>query len=359
MEKILVYGMTDTAGGMESYVMTMYRNIPKDKITFDFVTDWDKMAYQDEVLAGGSIIHHIPKKSDSIIGQITAFSKILKKHKEYKKVYFNIMNAGSFLNMIAPILFGRKIIVHSHNSFDEKVRLHKTFKGIMNFFADIKLACSEGAARHMFTEKTIKNGDYRVIRNAINTEKFAFDKQKREQKRQELGITDKFAVLHVGRMVNQKNPIYLIDIFAELLKIKPNSVLLYAGIGEMENEIKEYANKLGISGSIKFLGACSDIPGLMCAADVFLLPSKYEGLAIVAVEAQMSDLKCFFSDNFPVEEITLTDNVRFLSIEANAAVWASEIAKTEITARRDMTLQISQKGYNIKNEIEKLLSAIS
>ncbi len=358
MEKILVYGMTDTAGGMESYVMTMYRNIPKDKIQFDFVTDWDKMAYADEVLAGGSVIHHIPKKSESILGQIAAFSKILKNHKEYKKVYFNIMNAGGFINMIAPILFGRKIIVHSHNSFDEKVRLHKTFKGILNRFADVKLACSLGAAEHMFTGKTLKNGEFTVIRNAINTEKFVFDSKKREQKRRELGISDKFTVLHVGRIVNQKNPIYLIDIFSELLKIKPDSILLYAGVGEMEEEVKAHAEHLGITSSVRFLGAYSDIAALMQAADVFLLPSKYEGLAIVAIEAQTADLKCFFSDRFPINEITLTNNITFLNIEDSAAVWAEKIAETELTPRRDRTEDITRNGYNIKSEIEKLLSVI-
>ncbi len=359
MERILVYGMTDTAGGMESYIMTMYRNIPKDKITFDFVTDWDNMAYSEEVLAGGSVIHRIPKKSESIFGQILAFSKILKNHKEYNKVYFNIMNAGSFLSMIAPILFGRKIIVHSHNSFDEKVRLHKTFKGIMNLFADVKIACSVGAAEHMFTKKTLKRGEFTVIRNAINTEKFVFDNEKREQKRRELGIADKFAVLHVGRIVNQKNPLFLIEIFAELLKIKPDSVLLYAGVGEMEQEVKTHAKQLGVFDSVQFLGACSDIPALMQAADVFLLPSKYEGLAIVAIESQMADLRCFFSDKFPMDEITLTDNIKFLNIEDSAAVWAEEIAKTKLSARRDMTEDITKNGYNINKEIEKLLSVIN
>lgn len=358
MEKILVYGMTDNAGGMESYVMNMYRNIPKDKIQFDFVTDWETMAYEDEVKQNGSAVYHIPKKGESLLGQFKAFSKILKDHKEYKKIYFNIMNAGAFLTMIAPILYGRKIIVHSHNSFDEKVRIHKIFKGVLNFFTDIKLACSYEAAEHMFTKRIIKQGKFKVIRNAINTELFVFDNKKREQKRQELGIADNFAVLHVGRIVNQKNPIYLIDIFAELLKIKPDAVLLYAGVGDMENEVKAYAKSIGVISSIHFLGAYGDVPGLMQAADVFLLPSKFEGLPLVAVEAQTADLKCYFSDNFPKDEISLTDKVCFLNIEESASVWAKKIANTEITIRRDMREEIARHGFNIKDEVEKLLSVI-
>ncbi|MBE6805955.1 MAG: glycosyltransferase family 1 protein [Ruminococcaceae bacterium] len=357
MEKILVYGMTDTAGGMESYLMTMYRNIPKDKITFDFVTDWDKMAYQDEVLAGGSIIHHIPKKSDSIIGQITAFSKILKKHKEYKKVYFNIMNAGSFLNMIAPILFGRKIIVHSHSDFHENVRLHKIFKGIMNKFTSVKLACSIGAAEHMFTKRDINKGNYTVVKNAIDVEKFIFDAQKRDEKRKELGIEDKFAVLHVGRIVNAKNPIYLINIFAELLKMKPDAVLLYAGVGNMESDVRAHAEKLGVSSSIMFLGERGDIPELMCAADVFILPSVFEGFGIVALEAQTADLPCVLSDKLP-DMVEITDNVRFMSIALPAKKWAEEISKITRTTRKNRYSDITKAGYNIKDETEKLLSII-
>lgn len=358
MEKILVYGMTNTAGGMESYMMNMYRNIPKDKVTFDFVTDWDKMVYEEEVLACGSLVHHIPKKSESVFQQISAFCKILKNHKEYKKIYFNIMNAGAFLNMLAPIFYRRKIIVHSHNDFDEKVRLHKTFKGIMNLFADVKLACSVGAAEHMFTKNDIKKGNYTVIKNAIDVDKFVFNAQKRDEKRKELQIEGKFAVLHVGRIVYQKNPIYLIDTFAELLKIKPDSVLLYVGVGNMEQEVRARAEELGVSSAISFLRERRDIPELMCAADVFVLPSVFEGFGMVALEAQTSDLPCVLSDRLP-DMVEVTDNVCFLSVDESPSVWANEIAKTEITARRDMTLAISQKGYNIKNEIEKLLSAIS
>ena len=358
MEKILVYGMTDIAGGMESYVMTMYRNIPKDVISFDFVTDWETMAYEDEVIAGGSKVYHIPKKSESLLGQIKAFSKILKEHKEYKKIYFNIMNAGAFLNMIAPILHGRKIIVHSHNSFDEKIRLHKMFKGIMNKFASVKLACSLGAAEHMFTKKDLKKGKFTVIRNAINVERFAFDEQKRNDTRKQLGIEDKLAVLHVGRIVNQKNPFYLVDIFEELLKINKNAVLVYAGVGELEADVKDYVAKKGIGDAVMFLGAHSDIPSLMNASDIFLLPSKYEGLAIVAIEAQASGLYCFFSDKFPIEEIALTDRVKFMDINLPAASWAKEINGIETSNRRDTTEDITKNGYNIKTEIEKLISVI-
>ena len=357
MEKILVYGMTDNAGGMESYVMTMYRNISKDVIQFDFVTDWQTMAYEDEVKKNGSAVYHIPKKSESLFGQFKAFSKILRKHKEYKKVYFNIMNAGAFLNMLAPILYGRNIIVHSHNDFDEKVRLHKTFKGVMNFFADIKLACSYGAAKHMFTKWDIKKENYTIINNAIEVERFIFDNDKRQEKRAELGIENKFAVLHVGRIVNQKNPIFIIDTFSELLKIKPDSVLLYVGAGDMEKQVKARAEELGISASIQFLGERKDIPELLFAADVFLFPSIFEGFGIAAIEAQAADLMCFVSDRLP-KCVKTTEKICFLDVEQSASIWAKEIAEYQVKERTNRADDITRSGYNIKNEIEKLISII-
>lgn len=357
MEKILVYGMTDTAGGMESYMMNMYRNIPKDKIKFDFVTDWETMAYEDEVRKNGSAVYHIPKKSESLFGQFKAFSKILKEHEEYKKVYFNIMNAGAFLTMLAPILYGRKIIVHSHNDFDEKVRLHKIFKGFMNCFADVKLACSYGAAKHMFTKRDVKKENYTIINNAIEVERFIFDNDKRQQKRKELGIEDKFTVLHVGRIVNQKNPIFIIDTFSELLKIRPDSVLLYVGAGDMQAQVKARAEELGLNSSIRFLGERNDIPELLFSADVFLFPSIFEGFGIVAVEAQAADLMCFVSDRLP-KCVKATEKIRFLNVEQSAYIWAKEISQYQVKERTNRADDITKSGYNIKNEIEKLISII-
>lgn len=356
-QKILVYGMTDNKGGIEAYLMNMYRNIDASKLRFDFVVDWETMAYADEVEKNGSLIHYIPAKSKQPIKQITDFIKILKNHKEYRTVYFNILNAGSAFNMIAPFLMGRRIVVHSHNGSDDNMKLHKIFMIPLNILTDARLACSELAAEYMFGPAYLKKNKVKIINNAIKISDYTFDPEKRNKKREELGLENNLTILHAGRMANQKNPLFLIEIFAEILKKEPTAILLYAGQGPMEDEVKEYSQKLGVADNIKFLGMRSDVPELMQAADVFLLPSKYEGLPVVGIEAQTADLKCFLSDRIS-PAVKITDAMHFLSIDASPQIWAEEILKSEISSRISRDGEITQAGYNIDNETQKLVEEL-
>ncbi len=357
-KRILVYGMTDNRGGIESYIMNFYRHIDKEKLTFDFIIDFKEMAYEHEVTAAGSKVLKIHPKSKHPIGHLASFYKILKNHPEYDTVYFNILNASSAYSMVVPFLLRRTIIVHSHNGSNDNMKLHKVFKNLLNFFADKRLACSELAARYMFGDKYVDKGKVTVINNAICVDDFTFNPEERFNKRKELGLCDEFAVLHVGRMENQKNPMYLLDIFGELLSLEPSAVLIYVGTGSMEDEVKNRAREKGISENIKFLGMRNDVSELMQAADVFLLPSKYEGLPIVAIEAQTSDLQCFLSKNISLEA-KITENVHFISIDALPSVWADEIIKFDRSERKSLNMEIEQAGYDIEKETDNLVKILS
>lgn len=352
-KEILVFGMTDNKGGIESYLMNMFRCIDPKKIRFDFIVDWKKMAYDKEVLEKGSKIYYIPSKSSHPLKHLIKFFKILKDNKQYKTVYFNILNAGVAYSMVIPFLLRRRIVVHSHNGSDDNMRLHRFFMKPLSFFADRKLACSELAAEHMFGNKAVEKGEVTIINNAISVEDYIFNPERRLSKRQELGLDSKLTVLHVGRITNQKNPMYLLDIFEQLLKSAPDAVLLYAGVGDMEDEVKNSAKEKGIAEKISFLGVRDDISELMQAADAFLLPSKYEGLPIVAIEAQTADLQCFLSESIS-SEVKITENVHFFSIDASPSVWSDGILKYCDMQRKDRSPEITSAGYNIKNEADKL-----
>lgn len=352
-KKVLVYGMTENFGGIESYIMNLYRTIDKSALTFDFLTDWETMAFEEEVKRCGSEVFHIPAKSKSLSAHQKAISKILKDHAEYRTVYFNILNAGAFFSVLPCLMKGRKTVIHSHNSSDCNMKLHRLCKLPLNIAANKKIACSEPAAVHMFGKKALEKGKVTLIRNAIKISDYSFNPDVRKAKRAELGLGDEFTVIHVGRMSEEKNPVFLIDIFSAIVSVRPNSVLLYAGAGALEEKIKAHAKAAGISDNIRFLGLRRDINELLQAADVFLLPSLFEGLPISAIEAQAADLNCFISDNVS-KEIALTNRVYLLSLDLSASAWAEKITEIGVSDRKNREAEITEKGYNLNVEAEKV-----
>ena len=343
MKTILVYGMTNNRGGIESYIMNIYRHMDKSRLQFDFVTDFPEMAYADEVQSGGSRIHYIPGKRKAPLKHLLAFRRILREHPEYDTVYFNILNAGAAYTMRVAKQMGRRIITHSHNGSDCNMRLHRFFQKSLLRCTDVKLACSAVAGKYMYGDLQ----DVHIIPNAIDLNAYVFSKDVRENKRRELSLAeDAFAVLHVGRLAEQKNPLFLLEIFSEIAKRNSRAVMLYVGAGEMKEEILACVRNLRMEDKVRFLGMRKDVEELYQAADVFLLPSLFEGFPIVGIEAQASGLPCFFSDRI-TRELALTELARFYPLELGASGWAEEILKLALPERTGWETVLADKGYSI------------
>lgn len=349
MERILVYGMTDNPGGIETYLLNMSRKLNRGKINFDFVTDFTSIAYEKELCAMGCKIYYIPAKSKDLKGHISELNKILKNHKEYHTVYFNILEAGAAITMAVPFLQRKKIVVHSHNGATDKVKLHKYMKPFLNFMAKEYAACSQVAASFMFTDKIVSSGKVLIVPNVIDAEKYEFDQTVRDRYRKLLNVEDNHVICHVGRLSNQKNPFRMLEIFREVLKKDMSARLISVGTGELEEEVHAYAKKIGIYDKIKFLGRRKDVAEILQASDVFFLPSLYEGLPIVAIEAQASGLWCVLSENI-TEEINITGNVTFLKLDELDSVWVEELCKRMQFERRAMSKVIIEKGFDIYNQ---------
>ena len=210
---ILVYGMTDNPGGIETYLMNQLRQLDREKVMFDFVTDFSTMAYADEATALGAKIYYIPAKSKGVFAHWKALSEILKAHPEYQKVYFNVLDAGAAITELIPWLFGRTIITHSHNGSTDRLRLHRLCRPFLNLFTKKRFACSALAAAYMFGKRKAA-----VIPNMIAAADYAYDPSVRQEKRAALDVADRFVVCHVGRLSHQKNPLGVLDIFAEVYK---------------------------------------------------------------------------------------------------------------------------------------------
>lgn len=352
MNRILVYGMTANPGGIESYVMNQFSLLDKEKAVFDFVVDFPEMCYADSVTEMGSKIHFIPAKGKKLFSHWLAFHKILKAHPEYKKVYFNILDAGAVFTMIIPWLMGREIIVHSHNGSTEKMRLHKLCKPFLKVLAKKRYACSKVASQYMFDTT-----DVDVIPNAIDCEKYKYSASIRNSKRAELGIDENtLAVCFVGRLMYQKNVHFLTKVFAEIQNKKPDSVLLVVGDGEEKEKMISDSTELGIIENVKFLGRRNDVAEILQAADVYVMTSFFEGLSVVAVEAQASGLPCVFSDGMS-EETKINDNVNFVSLNESADKWADIVIKAAKQPRHTEQTAIQAAGYDLScpNDVQKNL----
>lgn len=352
MNRILVYGMTDNLGGIESYVMNEMALLDKSKAAFDFIVDFPEMSYSREATALGSKIHFIPAKGKKLFAHLKAFYKVLKAHPEYKKVYFNILDAGAAFSMLIPWIMGRKIIVHSHSSNTAKMKLHRLCKPFVNLFASKRLACSKVAAEYMFGAKQAV-----IIPNSIDCEKYLFNENKRTKIREQLNIEEnQFVICCVGRLSPEKNLFRLLEIFGEILKKNTNSVLLSVGDGPQKEELKDFANRLGVADKVRFLGRRNDVCDILQACDCFVMTSFFEGLSIVAIEAQASGLPCIFSGGMSVET-KLNPNVCFVSLEESSEEWAKAILGFQNEPRVKDVSALQKAGYdrNAPNDAQKEL----
>lgn len=353
-ERILVYGMTNNAGGIETYLLNIFRNLDKSKVMFDFVTDFSEIICKEELQNAGAKIYYIPAKGKHLLGHWRSLIHIVKSHPEYKIFYFNLLDAGGVFSAFIPWLYGKKIIVHSHNGDTSNKIVHILSKPFLNKMIWRHVACSKVAVVHMFGKNC---PDCVIIPNAIDAKKYRYNQERRIQIRRKWKLEDAFVVCHIGRMAYAKNPKAVIDIFDGIYAHNKQAQLLYAGAGDLEYEIKEYVTEKESKAQINFLGIRNDIVDILLAADVLLLPSFYEGLPIVAIEAQAAGLPCILSDRI-TKEICLTEDVYFVSLEEPIEQWVGIIEKAAKRGRKDTFGQIRRSGYDlstINHYIEVLL----
>lgn len=355
MERILVYGMTSNRGGIEAYLYNYLMQIaPKKNIIFDFATDYKSIAYEDELKKIGCKIYYIPSRRENLIMHMRKLREIVKKHKEYKKIYFNILSAAEVFTVLSICgIPGRKKVVHSHNNSVKAIWKHRILRPLLNIITDQKIACSESAGEFMFGEKYIRKNKVTILNNAINLEKYLYSSDIRERVRKTQNLEDKFIVGHVGRLCYQKNTSFVIDIFCEIYKKCKNSEMIIIGDGEDRQLIESYIKEKKMGNSIKLLGMRKDVSDFMQAMDAFLLPSRFEGLPVVAVEAQAAGLPCFLSDHI-TEKTDVTGNVQFLSLDKTAEEWADAILKRKNWVRLNTIELMRNAGYDIAVEAEKL-----
>ena len=346
-------------GGVEAVVMNYYRFIDKDKVQFDFICDSDST--------------NIPKKEiESLGGRVIIcppYQKLPKYLKELKRIFkennYQIVHSNINVLSVFPLYAAKKAkvpirIAHSHSTTNKKEKkknlLKQVLRPLSKIYATDYFCCSELSGRWLFGDKEYDKGNIFLLNNAIDLDKFKYDEKVRKAKRKELNIKDTIKVIgHLGRFVEQKNHRFLIYIFNEIHKKDKNTLLLLAGQGPLMDEMKQKVKDLNLEDSVRFLGQRSDAAELYQAFDLFLLPSLYEGLPVVGVEAQASGNLCYLSDDM-TKETKVLDSTKFMSLSQSAEEWADNIIKDlETYKKHDTKEEVSEYGFNIEKEAKKLV----
>lgn len=332
-------------GGAETMCMELYRNMDKEKIQFDFVKHTSNIGqYENEITDLGGRIFEAPKFSGyNLISYANWWKKHFLLHPEHKIVHGHYFTISYIYFLIAKHM-NRLTIAHSHSSGIKtaslKYWLAEKFVKMVECVADYRFACSEQAGKWMYPHK-----DFYILHNAIDLEKFSFSLEKRVAIRHMFHLKDELVLGSVGNFTNAKNPLGLVDVFCEISKIYSNAKLLWVGDGPLRKEAEKKVEEIGLSKTVIFTGVRSDVDQLMQAMDVFLLPSLWEGLPVVTVEAQAAGLPCLISDAVS-REAAITDLCAFLP-HSNPALWADAIRNLNLV-RRDTREEIRRSGYDIR-----------
>jgi glycosyltransferase involved in cell wall biosynthesis len=337
-------------GGAEAMIMSLYRNIDRNKVQFDFVVNesTSEYAHEAEIRRLGGRIFHVPRYT---ISNYTRYKKewikLLNEHPEWKIIHGH-HTSPAFIYLNIAKKHNRVTIAHSHIAGCEK-SLKAYSKVILRYplryISKYMFACSAMAATWMFGKHS--KSTY-VLNNAIDSEKFIYNTSIRNEVRKNLQIEDKFVVGHIGRFNLQKNHKFLIEIFNKVHDSYSDSVLLLVGDGELRASIEKQVAELGLKDSVIFLGSRSDVTELLQAMDVFTFPSLYEGLGIVAIEAQAAGMPTIVAETIP-EEAYITELIEKEYLSSSPAEWANRILKYSAGFEREDTSPIiKSNGYDIR-----------
>lgn len=354
MIRVLQIGLGSNPGGIENCIMNYYRAIDHTKFQFDFVDIYGKgLVYEDEIKNLGGKVYHLTSYKKAPQRMAMQLKKIIREN-EYKIIHINMLSAANMIPVLVSCNYKKaKVIVHSHNSAVPKGWVRKILNKINIYFLRKfpieKWGCGKKAGNWMWG-KQFKNEN--IVFNAVDIEKFQKNSFIRNQIKTQCGfLRDDKIIGFVGRLSEQKNPLFLIDIIKELRNYFSNVKLLIVGDGDLRCKMEEKIENLGLKNLVYFAGVQKNVNDWYQAMDLFVLPSLFEGLPVVGIEAQANELPCFISDRVTTE-INLTGTVTYLPIDKGADIWAT--AMSNVLTKKQERKIIFPKQYQIQYAIKKL-----
>lgn len=353
----IVIGKMDS-GGKKNLVMEYYRHIDRNEVQFDFICDSDSQAIpNEEIKSLGGRVYKIPPYQ-RIVANMHAMMKICKENK------YSIMHAWNSTMNLFPMMVAKRVgipvrisesLSMAHEG-DWKTRIKKVLRPMSKWFATHYMSCGEDCGRWQFGDELFDAGKVDVFKTVINTKYNEFNREIREKTRKEFGWEDKIVVGHIGRFTPQKNSVHLIEIFAAVAKKEPKAVLCLIGDGELKTNMMTRIEELGIKDQVNYLGRREDIQQFYNAMDCFLLPSLYEGLPVVGLEAESCGLPMFFSTEV-TREANACELGHFIGLDKSEEYWADEILrsiKENMPTRRSHAKEVADAGFDSASEALRL-----
>ena len=335
-------------GGAETMVMNLYRNIDRTKVQFDFIIHTkEKQDYNDEILSLGGKIFTFPSFNLlNIFFLRKIWKSFFKTHPEYKILHSHVRSYASIYLPIAK-KNGLITIIHSHsisNGKGVKSLLKSLLQLPLRKQADYCFACSEKAGKWLFGKRTTRQKKFVIVKNGIDLSKFEYDEEIRKKLRVQFGLTGRVVYASIGRLHKSKNHKFLLRVFKRIHARDTESRLLIVGDGPLRDSIKKTVDSLGLNDCVIMKESVSNVAGIYQIADCVLIPSKWEGLCMVAIEAQASGTYVICSDCVPAD-VLVTENIERL--ELNIKAWV-EAANTEKFRKVSCVPAIKKAGYDIK-----------
>lgn len=359
MKRTLIWGMTENWGGIESVLFNYVSNSNRNEIRFDFITTFKSVPRSKDLENIGCKIYYICSRRSNYFKYKNELDAFFREHaSEYDAVWLNdCMFANIDVLKLAKKYKIKKRIIHAHNSNylgggKSRIIRHKMNSLFLSKYATDYWACSQLAGKWSFSQKILASSNYRVINNAIDCEKYSFNPIKRNEIRSALDIDDNiFVIGHVGRFDYQKNHPYLLKIMKNICSVENDIILLSIGTGSDWEAIKKQTKEMKLNDKIMFLGQRSDMADLFQAMDIFVLPSHFEGLPVVLVEAMAAGLPCIISDTVTKEAGIIPELCRFESIDNNVDKWVSDIREIKkMNSRKNTFKEMKLAGYDIKTQ---------
>lgn len=364
MKRLLCILSSLDTGGAETFMMKIFRSLPED-FKIDFIVSAKTGFYEKEVVELGGRIFRVPLRTKHPIKTFKAIYDVVKQN-HYTHILKLCDTPIGLYDLLAAKMGGAKVLcVRSCNAGSSTSKLgamvNDFLRAFFNYMADVKLAPSRLAAEFTFGKAEVETGKVNFIHNGVDLNVYKYDEENRRKVRSEFGITDEQLVVgHIGRFNQQKNHKFLIEVFAEVLKQKPDALLMLVGDGEKKSEIKEQIKSLGIEESVIFTGIRSDVPALLSAMDVFVFPSFYEGMPNTVIEAQATGLPCVIADTI-TEEVNLTSIIQRLSLLKDKTVWREKalfLINIKDNNRNLFKGILEKQGYSIYTTVDTFINVV-
>lgn len=353
-------------GGAETMIMNLYRAVDRTQVQFDFlVHETRECDYDQEIEQLGGRIFRLPRFTGANLVRYKSLCRaFFSEHPEIAIVHGHIGSSAAIYLSEAKRA-DKVAIAHSHAQNFLPGPAGWAFRAVSyptRYIADYFIGCSLEAGADRFGRRVVEGDRFMILNNGIDLSRYRCDERAHQEAKRLLGVEERPVFGHVGRLAEEKNHRFLFEAFSRVLQQLPDAVLLLAGRGSLEQELKEYADSLGIAPAVRFLGVCDDVPSLLRAMDVFVFPSVKEGLAIAVVEAQASGLPCLVSTGVPGIAV-VSQRCERISLNDGAERWAVKLVElyrsSQCADRTDGVDEVRACGFDIVDSARALISVYS